>query len=466
MLEMIKNNMRGGISMISNRYGKANNKYMRIYNQEDINKYIIYLDANNLYGWAMSQYLPIGEYEWIEVDDKTLNKIINSSDKSNYGYIIECDLNYPIELHDKHNDYPLAPESTNFDPSPYMKKMAEELDLLTGKVNKLIPNLNNKSKYVLHYRNLKLYTQLGLKVEKIHRVLKFRQAPILADYIQFNTEARAMTKLDYEKDLYKLFNNSIFGKTMENIDKRISVKITNNEEKFLKHTGKPYFKSSKIFSNDLVAINHSITEVCYDKPMIVGFSILELSKLHMYNFHYNVMKKKYDDNIKLLFTDTDSLCYEIKTADLYKDMKDIKEYFDFSEYPKNHECYNEENKKVIGKFKDETNSIPIKEFVGIKSKMYRFECDDGHEKGTAKGIGKNIAKKIGIDQYRNILFETDINKKKMSVKMNVLRNNNHVIVATTINKTGLTVYDDKRYYLNSVDSLSHGHYRAIDIYDN
>jgi len=460
MLEMIKNSMRGGISIITHRYSKANNKYMKNYNPNEENKYDIYLDANNLYGWAMSQYMPVGSYKWD--NEMTLEKILETPDENDKGYILEVDIEIPNELHDYFNDYPLAVENTIFEPSPYMSEIAKTLDIKQSKVKKLIPNLFNKTKYITHYRNLKLYQELGLKITKIHRVLSFEQQPYLEDYIMFNTNMRAQTKLDYEKDLFKLLNNSIFGKTMENVEKRIEVKLITNERKFLKQVCKPNYKGHKIFSNDLVAVNMNKTEIFYNKPVIVGFSILELSKLHMYNFHYNVMKKKYNENIKLLFTDTDSLCYQIKTEDLYKDMKEMEDLFDFSEYPKNHLCYNEKNKKVIGKFKCETNGIPITEFVGIRSKMYRFTVDDGKEKGTAKGIKKTVAKKIDIEQYKKCLFSKDKNDMKTTVKFNLIRSNNHILKSVEISKTGLSCYDDKRYYLDTVNSYAYGHYKSLN----
>jgi hypothetical protein len=189
MLDMIKSSMRGGISIITHRYSKANNKYMdKLYdnNKEDI--YNIYLDANNLYGWAMSQYLPISAYKW---NDKiTLDKILNTKDDNEIGYIVECDIHIPEELHDYFNCYPLAVENTSYEASPYMNEIKEKLNIKDCKVNKLIPNLYDKIKYVLHYRNLKLYKSLGLKITKIHRVLEFKQTPYLQDYIMFNTNMR------------------------------------------------------------------------------------------------------------------------------------------------------------------------------------------------------------------------------------------------------------------------------------
>ena len=219
MYLFIEKGMRGGVSYIANRYGKANNKYMKEYDKNKPSKYIMYLDANNLYGWAMSQYLPTGGFKWMT--EKQINKINldKYKDNSKKGLILEVDLEYPKELHDLHNDYPLAPEKikVTYDMlSDYSKKIADKYNISTGLVHKLIPTLGNKKNYVLHYRNLQLYISLGLKLTKIHRVLEFNQSPWLKQYIDFNTEKRKNAKNAFEKDFFKLMNNSVFGKTMEN----------------------------------------------------------------------------------------------------------------------------------------------------------------------------------------------------------------------------------------------------------
>ena len=192
-------------------------------------------------------------------------------------------------------------------------------------------------------------------------------------------------------------NNSVFGKTMENIDKRIDVKlIKGNENRFVKMASLPTFKSFRIFSNDLVAVEMKKTEIIYNKPMIVGMCILDLSKTIMYDYHYNVIKKNYESNAKLCFTDTDSLTYHIKTDDIYNDMKKESHLYDFSEYPNDHPNYDPINKKVIGKFKDETNSKSILEFLGLRSKMYSILLDKetNKNKATAKGIKRSCMKNI------------------------------------------------------------------------
>ena len=192
MFQLIEKGLRGGISYIANRYGKANNKYMKEYDEKAPSKYIMYLDANNLYCWAMSQYLPTGGFKWMK--QKQIDKInLTQYKEDNKGFIVEVDLEYPKELHDLHNDYPVAPEKVKVENdmlSKYCKKIADKYNISIGLVHKLIPTLKRKEKYVLHYRNLQLYIDLGLRVTKVHQVLEFDQSPWLKQYIDFNTEKR------------------------------------------------------------------------------------------------------------------------------------------------------------------------------------------------------------------------------------------------------------------------------------
>ena len=202
MFQFIEKGMRGGISYIANLYGKANNKYMKSYDEKAPSKYIMYLDANNLYGWAMSQYLPTGGFKWLTEKQSDKLDMTKYKEDSKKGFILEVDLEYPNDLHDLHNDYPCAPEKVKVTRdmlSNYCKKRAEKYNISTGLVHKLIPTLSKKEKYVLHYRNLQLYTDLGLKLTKIHRVLKFNQSPWLKQYIDFNTYKRTKLKIHSKK---------------------------------------------------------------------------------------------------------------------------------------------------------------------------------------------------------------------------------------------------------------------------
>ena len=336
MFQFIEKGMRGGVSYIANRYGKANNVYMKKYDEKAPSKYLMYLDANNLYGWAMSQYLPTGGFRWMTEKQISKLDLAKYNENSKKGLILEVDLEYPKELHNLHNDYPLAAERVcvNKDMlSGCCKKIATKYNISTGLVQKLIPTLKNKEKYVLHYRNLQLYTDLGLKVTKVHRILEFNQSPWLKKYIDFNTNKRKNAKNAFEKDFFKLMNNSVFGKTMENLRKRVDVRLVTDDKKFIKLTSKPSYVSSKIFNENLVAVHKIKETLTLNRPAYVGMCILDLSKTLMYDFHYNYIKKKYGDKARLLFTDTDSLTYEIEAEDVYKDFWNDKDKFDNSDYP-------------------------------------------------------------------------------------------------------------------------------------
>ena len=350
MLLMFEKGIRGGISIISNRYGEANNKYMgKSFNKNKLSKYLMYLDANNLYGCAMSEKLPIHSFKWLtsgEMEKLFNNRVVQIWEKT--PCILEVDLEYPENLHDLHNDYPFCPE---------------RVECKNG-VEKLIPNLRNKTKYVIHYKNLIQCLKAGLKLKKIHRGIKFIESEWMKPYIEMNTNLRTQAKNNFEKDFYKLMNNAVFGKTMENIRNRVNVKLVNTEERLKKLTAKPNLKSSpKIFSENLASVHLKKTSLTMNKPVYLSMCILDLSKTIMYDFHYNYIKPKYGEKAKLLFTDTDSFLYEIQTEDFYKDIsKDVKDRFDTSDYPENHPSGIPTgiNKKVLGMFKDEAAGKRIK----------------------------------------------------------------------------------------------------------
>ena len=460
MFQFIEKGMRGGTSYIANRHGKANNRYMKTYDEKAPSKYIMYLDANNLYGWAMSQYLPTGGFKWLAKNQIDKIDLAKYKEDSNKGLILEVDLEYPKELHDLHNDYPLAAEKVKVNKdmlSNYCQEIANKFKVSTGLVHKLIPTLSNKEKYVLHYRNLQLYTDLGLKITKVHRVLEFNQSPWLKEYIDFNTQKRTNAKNAFEKDFFKLMNNSVFGKTMENIRKRVDVRLVTDENKLLKMAAKPTYVSSKIFNKNLVAVHKIKETLTLNRPAYVGMCILDLSKTLMYDFHYNYIKQKYGSKAKLLFTDTDSLTYEIETSDAYQDFWNDKDKFDNSDYPEDSQYFDKTNKKVIGKFKDEAAGIPITEFVGLRSKMYSYMKDNDKGGKTAKGIKKNIIKKnITHENYKNVLF----NNEQMHHTIKTIRSNLHQLGSYELNKVSLSCFDDKRYiHSNGVTSHAYGHYK-------
>jgi hypothetical protein len=406
----IERRLRGGISMISQRYAKANNPYVEDYDKSQPSNYLIYLDANNLYGWSMSQALPTHGFEWLSQQEIDSFDVYQIGENTEQGFILSVDMEYPAHLHDAHSDYPLAPESYEIKSdmlSPCQQNLQRDLKLRETIARKLVPNLYSKKDYVVHYRNLQLYLPFGMKVTKVHRVLAFKQEPWLRKCIDFNTNMRKAAMNDFEKDFYKLMNNSVFGKTMENLRKRVDIQLIHKEQRLLKVTAKPGFKSFKIFNKDLASVELKKQNLVLNRPICVGFSILEMSKVLMYDFHYNHIKSKYGGKAELLFTDIDSLCYNIFTEDLYKDMEKDKDKFDFSNYPLDHFLHDTTNKKVLGKMEDETTSVPMTEFVGLRPKMYSLTFGPS-EKRTAKGVSKSVIRsKLRHSSYKQCLFERE-----------------------------------------------------------
>ena len=452
-LLMIEKGIRGGISIISNRYGKANNKYMKDFNNSEPSKYLTYLDANNLYGWAMKQKLPTHKFEWMtnkEIENIFNNQIVQVWEKT--PCILEVDLEYPEELHDRHNDYPLCPERVECDHG----------------VKKLIPNLRDKNNYVIHYKNLMQCLRLGIKLKKIHRGIKFIESDFMSSYIKMNVNLRTQAKNNFEKDFYKLMNNSVFGKTMENIRNRVNIKLVNTGEQFKKLTAKPNYESRKILNDNdnesLVSVHMKKTSLTMNKPVYLGMSILDLSKTLMYDFHYNYIIAKYGNRAKLLFTDTDSFLYEIQTEDFYKDISgDVKDRFDTSEYPEGHPSGIPTgiNKKVLGMYKDEAKGDNIKEFIGLRAKLYSFKMEEGKENKKCKGIKKAVVERtIRHEDYKTCLTTG----KEQLRRQNIIRSYEHVLYTEEVNKIALSAADDKRYLLkDSFDTLAWGHRRINDL---
>ena len=327
----------------------------------------------------MSKKLPVNGFKWIDNDktaepsslERSAKHVINEEFIKNYnenndkGYIVEVDIMYPKKLHDLHSDLPFLPERMEID-----------------KCKKLVCNLHNKKKYVVHINSLKEALNHGLKLKKIHRIIEFNQEAWLKPYIDMNTKLRKIAKNDFEKDLFKLMNNSVFGKTVENIRKHRDIKLVTTDKKRSKLVSEPNYHTINLISEDLSIIEMKKTKVKMNKPIYLGLSILEISKILMYEFWYDYMKPKYNDNVKLCYMDTDSFIMNIKTNDFYEDItSDVENRFDTSNYEVNRPLPTGKNKKVT----DELGGKIITEFVTLRPKTYLFLTDDGKEDKKAKG---------------------------------------------------------------------------------
>ncbi|XP_073979977.1 uncharacterized protein [Rhodnius prolixus] len=361
MILMVERGIRGGICQASLRHCKANNRYMHNYNPSQEYVFIMYYDANNLYGDAQSRFLPYGGFRWVERPEEI--RVQDIPDDSECGYILEVDVEYPKHLHLLHDDLPF---------------LAESIVPPSGKANikKLIPHLGKRERYVVYYTALKQALDYGLKLVKVHGAIQFKQSPWLLPYIKLNTDMRKKAANNFEKNQYKLYNNANFGKTMENVRKRMNFELANNEKRLSKLIAKPNFLDRKIYDENLVGVQMAKTKLYFNKPIYVGLSVLDISKTVLYGFHYEVMLNKYGtERLSLIYTDTDAVLYKISTEDVFKDMRELEHHFDTSDYPHEHPNYSTKNKKVLGKFKDEVNGQIINEVIALRPKMYAINVD-------------------------------------------------------------------------------------------
>ena len=362
--------------------------------------------------------------------------------------IFEVDVEYPKRLHELHSNLPF---------------LSERMEV--NKSKKLVCNLFNKKKYVAHINTLKQALNHGLKFKKIHRVIEFNQEAWLKPYIDMNTELRKSAKNDFEKDLFKLMNNSVFGKTMENIRRHRDIKRVTTDRKRSKLVSEPNYHTINLISEDLSIIETKKTKVKMNKPIYLGLSILEISKILMYEFWYDSMKPKYNDNIRLCYMDTDSFVMHIKTNDFYKHIaSDLENRFDTSNYKVNtsepsalarRPLPTRENKKIIGLMKDELGGKTIKEFVTLRPKTYSFLTDDGKEDKKAKGTKKCIIKKmIKFNDYKKCLLNGEIIFKLQQRFIS----NKRDVYTENVNKIALSNNDDKRIVLsNKMTSYPYGY---------
>jgi len=470
MLYFFMEGIRGGLSVISKRYVKANNRYMRDYDSSQESSYLIPVDANNLYGGAMSFNLPYGNFKWCNEKELEylLTHIHEIQDESDKGYSLRVDLEYPKELHDKHNDFPFLPEHKEIKKemlSNYQGRMMNKSLGSIYKTPKLTANLYDKEKMVVDYRTLKQALKHGLILKKIHCAIKYDQRDWLETYIDKNTSLRTEATSDFEKNFFKLMNNSVYGKTIENVMNRQDIILCTDRAKAIKLMSKINFKSEKIFSKNLVAIHMNKQRINFNKPIYAGFCVLEMSKWIMNRFVYEYLKPKWGNNVEICGGDTDSLFLHIKTENFFEDIKaDIKEWFDTSNFSEgNRFGLKRMNAKQLGKFKIETGDNIASKLVGIRSKMYNMEMQEQTDKCIYKLAEKGVP---GYKKHNNIqLFEDILFKETQNhIDYNRIGSSNLDVYTIHQKKVALSNFDDKRYILDDgITTLAHGHYKIQEM---
>ncbi|XP_071579074.1 uncharacterized protein [Temnothorax nylanderi] len=392
MAMFVERGIRGGLSQCSLRYARANNRHVPTYDSSQPTTYLMY-------------------YDWL--DDPENYDVTTVPTDSEVGYILEVDLDYPPELHDAHADLPLCPTR---DKPPGKRQ------------EKLLATLYDKSRYVTHYRNLQQCLRLGLRLTRVRRVLRFAQSPWLRGYIELNTTFRTRASNKFERNMYKLMNNAVFGKTIENVRDHVDVRlVTRWDGRYGAEAliGRPNFHSRSVFSENLVAIELRKLEVKFNKPVYVGMCILEISKTRLYEFHYDYMSPLYRDRCRILYTDTDSLIYSLECENAYERMRRDIDRFDTSDYAENNAHGTPRvNEKVPGLMKDENNGAIMTEFVGLRAKMYTYRVLGRDDTKRIKGVKRNVvAKRITFEDYVACLRDA----REMRTRQSCIRSTLHEV---------------------------------------
>ncbi|NNK28388.1 MAG: hypothetical protein HKP06_09125 [Flavobacteriaceae bacterium] len=475
MYSLIERGTRGGLTVCTRHHVKTSNHYTdpTQFTSPDSpgSSYVFTLDANSLYAWAMCQSLPYGGFRFLNSEEIEENFQLSDitawpSPHGETGYILEVDICYPEDSHDHTASYPFMPCHERISAEQYSAAMLKQWWLSDPNTkfipneNKLIASCTSKKNYVLHIQTLLFYIQHGMILEKIHNIIAFKQKPWLAPYISGNIDKRKTATSTAESDFYKLSNNAVFGKSQEQKRNRTSFQLAlDGSDNLDRLISKSSYGGSIIFSDTLAGVYNKAGGIKLDQPLYVGFTILELSKLHMFHFFYDIIKPLFvDDVCEVIYTDTDSLFLYIKGDKIISKLQSIRdEWLDGSNLPTNHPLYCIHNKGVIGKFKDEMDGFTVAEFIGLRPKMYALQTFENTCKKRAKGVKKAIV--INDLKFNDYMQVYNTLCAPIFVDQTTLRSQRHQVSTITQRKKALSLFDNKRYWIDNCVSFPYGHYR-------
>lgn len=485
MYNFFEASIRGGLVSVGDlRAAEANNPQVAPgdFNPNLPTSWLLYLDENNLYGYCLTDKLPLKDYKWVEAADlETFRanplEYLTSLDEDT-GCFVELDIEIPAELHEKLNIYPPCPYKRTVDISEIsesMRDLAEELQIPISTYNceRLMADFHPRKNYITHGCNLRYWIELGCRVTVIHRAVRFTQSAWLKPLIDFNTAKRQAAQTQVEKDFWKLASNAIFGKFVENKRARVNVRIICDRKRALKFNKKPTVQNVKIIHSNLVLLTLTKLEVVLDRPIAVGSSCLELSKLHMFKFIYDFVYPKYGKNAKLIYSDTDSFALYVETDNIYEDMKGAEgSMFDLSKYDQNDaffgRYYSDRNANRLGALKDELPNAIITQFVVNKPKQYavryikrNVDSETGLNvyttdyKQTAKGIPKRALKRTyNFDDF----VEAIGSPKNSIVTSKSIRSFDQKLFTVESKRRGVNGFDVKRFILpDMITTLAYNH---------
>ena len=486
--------IRGGCSGIMLRHCKPNNKYMEDFDPSKPHSYCLYYDANNLYGWSMSQNLPEKNFQWVdeelykpfEGDSEAFAAWLKErySDEKNKGCYVMCDIYAPPEIHDKTAYYPLAPESGTVKEeqlSGYQREMHEHAGSKhDGKSPLLLQTLLPKRRYTVYYKNLLFYLKKGMRMRRAHKVMEFDEAKLMKPHIETNQNERVKANNDADKNAWKTLNNTSFGKTMEDQGNYSELRFISTTKEFNNAVRDPGFNGYAFHSDNLMIGKMKHTSYTFNKPIYLGATITELAKLHMYEFYYDVLCDHFGwENVHLCMTDTDSLLVEVvipkeKTDanedwDIYDEIKEIQEKYDcpidtsaFSRDVVEEKGIRGDHNKEIGYFKSEIGSSIMSEFVGLRAKCYSYTIQDDPEghmrcKGTPKDA---LELSIRHNNYLQCIWHNNMPENiRQHVDFSKIQSKEHQIYSLSTSKVSLSCNDSKRFILeDNIHTLPYGHY--------
>lgn len=369
-------------------------------------------------------------------------------------------MDYPEDLHETHNSFPLAAEKKIITECMLSDYALDCHHILRGKetykAEKLTSTFQPRKKYVTHYVNLQTYLSHGMRLRKVHRVLRFKQFPIFKSYIEYCTQKRSVATNKFEEELYKFLNNSIYGKTIENVRAYANCTFVTTDRQCKRRVTSPRFKNFKIIHDKCAVIYQESANVRLNKPIACGFTILEQSKNFMYRSYYEKLRPAFNGNCEVLLHDTDSFLMAVTTKKPMENITKIKEMLDFSKYDPKHKRFNVINKNKLGFFKDEMKGVPIAEVCSIRSKVYSLRIRNGKEDITenrCKGVKKATSKKITFQHYKRCLQTI----ARHDVTQYNIMSRSHVVHTTKAQKLAFSSFDDKRYLFTcGIHSVPYG----------
>ena len=435
MYTFCEGGIRGGMTFVNKHHVQA-----------DEDTFLMYVDVNNLYGWALSQALPYGGHRWI-LDEHELKDIINNLPPidCDFGYLLDVDIIIPSSIHDITDDLPFAP----------VKQCPPG-----SKVEKLLMTHERKDHYCVHSALLKFYLEHGVIVDKVHRALRFNQRPYFKEYIDHNTNKRASTNDKFRKDYYKLKNNSLYGKTVENIRKRKNIRLCNSDKKLMAYASKPNFHKTIDICEGLVAALMLKEDIVLNKPVYVGQAVLDLAKLRMYQLQYVDLERyrnEFNCSLNIVAGDTDSFFLEIKNVDNNQLLAAMKRdsLLDTSNYPISHPLYSNEMANQIGLIKDESGGKLYKEWIFLRPKCYSLKMMDGSNTKKAKGIVRNVVRQRLLHEHYMQIYEKGGVRHEKQRRIGSV---NHQLYTMEYSKVALKCNDDKRCWVENNRSIAYGHH--------